>query len=251
MTKLLAAMALVILSALLACSSSDPTPSPARATATGEPTATQQPTALPTATAEPTQASPEEPSETPTAGAIPGTGFSQDELDCIGEDAARIAGSVTGRGPVQATDEEKHRLMSCLGDDTIAAMFMASIVPSADTLSEETTACTRTAFEYIDPGAAMGASAGDDVLAGMAAGMTMLMVTAYCMNDEEFDQNAHLLNLTDEVRAQVHCVAAELGGAKELAEAMTTAQRGNPTAMVAATETCGVENEDPEPTPDS
>ena len=129
-------------------------------------------------------------------------------------------------------------------------MFIANFVPSGQTLSEETSACARQAFDVIDPRETMTSGARNDFTGAMAAGMAMMMVTAYCMNDEEFAANALLLDLKEEDRTQVHCITGELGGPTQLADAMMAAQYGNPEAIAAAAEACGIDTDplsDPAP----
>ena len=277
MTRLLATAALLILGALLACSSPDPTPAPTAPPTPVPPTATAEPTptlgqTAPSETPETTLApsAQQQPGSQPQTTPAPDTGetpeaesttepgnrlqplpvqgrtdlqgeLSQAELDCIGDGADRIAGAITGRSPLQATDEEKLHLLECLSDETMARLFIANFVPSGQTMGEETSDCATLAFEVIDPRETMTSGARNDFTGAMAAGMAMMMITAYCMNDEEFAANAPLLDLAEEDRTQVRCITGELGGPKELAEAMMTAQYGSPEAITAAAEACGID----------
>ena len=246
---------LILMATLAACSGPIPDP-----IATSTPTATATPTATPapTATANPTAA----PTETPTISPVPEeptptqtpdgrlapvrlqdseslqSALSNAELACIGDDPETLNRSLTGQGP--ASREEQARLIGCLNDETLARLFLAGFVPGPGPLSTESSECVRAAFDVINPREVMTAGLEGNPGMAMASSMAALSVTMACLNDEEWDQAAPAVGISEEERAGAQCLMAGLGGPRQMAEAMQAAGEGDFTKLAEAGAVCGL-----------
>ena len=246
---------LILMATLAACSG--PTPDPI---ATSTPTATATPTATPapTATANPTAA----PTETPTISPVPEeptptqtpdgrlapiriqdseslqSALSNAELACIGDDPETLKRSLTGQRPTSR--EEQARLIGCLNDETLARLFLAGFVPGPGPLSTESSECVRAAFDVINPREVMTAGLEGNPGMAMASSMAALSVTMACLSDEEWDQAAPAVGISEEERAGAQCLMAGLGGPRQMAEAMQAAGEGDFTKLAEAGAVCGL-----------
>ena len=258
---------LVVLAALLACGSQTPTSGGAETTvpaaagaATSAPapeptetpqsvmTATPRPTAAPRAT----PASPPTPEPTATP-APPGvlaplqaldsgamlSELSDAELACIGDDPEKLVQALTGHG--SASREEQAEFIGCLGDETLARVFLAGFLPGPGPFSQETSDCVRAAFEVIDPRAVMTAGIEGDPSRATAGSITGLFATITCLNDEEWEEAASRLGMRPDERERMQCLLDQLGEPGEMAEATKAAGEGDFTDLAKAGSECGLE----------
>ena len=165
------------------------------------------------------------------------------ELECIGDDPEKLARSLTGPG--QASREEQAKFIGCLGDETIARLFLAESVPGLGPLSQETSDCVRAGFAVIDPRTVMTAGMEGDPGRAMAGSMTALSVTIACLNDEEWDAAASMMGMRPEEREGMRCLLDQLGGPGQMAEAMKAAGEGDFTGLAQAGADCGLEDMGP------
>ena len=240
---------LIFMATLAACSG--PTPNP---TATATPTETPAPTATANPTAAPTETPtispvPEEPTPTQTLdGRLAPirlqdseslqSALSNAELACIGDDPETLKWSLTGQRPTSR--EEQARLIGCLNDETLARLFLAGFVPGPGPLSTESSECVRAAFDVINPREVMTAGLEGNPGMAMASSMAALSVTMACLSDEEWDQAAPAVGISEEERAGAQCLMAGLGGPRQMAEAMQAAGEGDFTKLAEAGAVCGL-----------
>ena len=74
----------------------------------------------------------------------------------------------------------------------------------------------------------------------MASSMAALSVTMACLSDEEWDQAAPAVGISEEERAGAQCLMAGLGGPRQMAEAMQAAGEGDFTKLAEAGAVCGL-----------
>ena len=267
MLKLPLWIALVIFTALVACGEQTPTPDGAAATVPApvetatsapapEPTNTQQ--AASTATPRPTAAPKTTPDSTPTPEPTPTpapdgvlaplrlqdslalrSALSEAELACIGDNPEKLARMLTRQEPTAR--EEQSRFFGCLGDETLARIFLAGFVPGPEPLSQETSGCVRAAFEVIDPRTVMTAGLEGDPGRAMAGSMAALSVTMACLNDEEWEATGPQVGMGPDERDGMQCLMEALGGPGPMATAMRAAQEGDPGDLARAGNECGME----------
>ena len=246
---------LVILAALTTCTAATPAPSPTETPAPRDiaatpvlPPNTPEPeaAATPTPPPEPTTKSPTAaPTATPAVSPTPTpqgvltplpiqdpqalvSGLSDAELDCIGDDAEKLARSLPG--PNTAPRKELAELFGCLEDETLVRLFLAGFVPGTD------------------PRAVMTAGMEGDPGAAMAGSMAAFTSTLACLNETEWEAVAPKAGIDPEERGEVLCLLEELGGAAELATALMEAGQGDRAAISRAGVGCGM-NPEPGPTP--
>ena len=275
MLKLSLTAIFVILAALAACFDPPPTPETAETTVPRTIAATSPPPAkspepegaYPTATAAPKSTPTEGPTSplTPEATSTPVSpgvmaplpignpeallsSLSDAELACIGEDPERMIASLTGVKP--ASREEQARLIGCFDNDTVNLLFMATILPSQEPLSAETSDCILATLDVIYPRAVMTARLEDDPETAMAGSMTAFTVSVSCLNDEEWEAAAPKLGMGPEDREGMVCIMSALGGPAEMAKAMTEAMKAGDVVEGTALFTGGLEcGMDPGPEP--
>ncbi len=187
MQSIILTAALIILVALAGCSNptqapEGPTPSPApmptqvpsptqEPAATTAPTATAatppttRPTLVPAATAKPEPPSTPAPKgETPTGVLSPlnlhdtedvNSEISEAELSCLKEGSPGLHLSWAFILPGYGDLQERVEIIGCLEDETVARIFVADTAEGVATLSLESSACLRAAFNEIDPRAVM------------------------------------------------------------------------------------------------
>ena len=257
MDRFVLLLALVIMAMLAACS--DPTPAPETVeTSTPEavpvtsapPANTTRPEA-PRATAAPTPSIPT--TSTPIPPGVPPalpaqdqealiSSLSEDELSCIDQNPERMIATLIG-GPEDppASVEEMAKLIGCLDDDTVNQFFIAAIVPGPGPLTAETTDCVLAGLHVIDPRAMMTAGLVEDEPERVFFGsMAVFNVSIACLTDKEWERAALASGISDQGRAGLQCLMAELGGPDEYAEALLKTQEGNITELVQAGAECRV-----------
>ena len=159
--------------------------------------------------------------------------------------------ALTGGAP--SSKEQQTRVIRCLDDDTVNQLFISTIVPSPGPLSVETTNCVLAGLEVIDPRAVMTSGLEGDPAKAMAGSMIAFTVTLACLNDMEWTETASRLGMVPEDREGARCLMEELGGPKQMGEAMTTGtmsgREGDTDRLSSALTTCGLATMSPEPRP--
>ena len=235
------AVLLILLMAVMACTTATPAPTPVATPAprgiattpalppnTPEPEATPTPSPEPTTTVVPTAASRATPTSTPapmptvTSGPTPTpappralaplplhdpqallSSVSDAELDCIGE-PDRLVGALAGLGT--PSPDVLAEIFGCMEDETLTRLFLASFVPVTEPLSPQSSRCVRAAFDVIEPRMVMTAGLEGDPGAAMAGSMAALTVTIACLNDEEWEAVAPEMGMRPEGRAGMQCL---------------------------------------------
>ena len=266
MLKLLYFAILVAVAALLACS--DPTPTPTNTPAptpttaptnTPVPTPTPEPTATPDPTATPEPASTPEQDQEDAVERVNGLGgiaplrmddpaavtgeLSQSELECLAgvADTERLLEFFAS--PELATPEQQIQLIGCLEDETTLRIFLTGLIGDTGPLSEETSACIRTGMEGIDLRSVMLAGTAGDEQAAMIGGMSGMLLTLSCLNEEEFEAAAPALDMTSEDRESLQCVLERLGGPEGMAETLGSGNENSFMALFGVAMGCGLQME--------
>ena len=269
MTKsfpLVATVLTVILMALLACAGATPAPEPKEtrvpasiATATLQPANTPRPEATATRSPAPTVGPTTVPTAAPTSTPTPTpdgrlapirlhdsqalvSSLSQAELACIGDVPETL--DLVRAWPSQESKDELLRLIGCLGNETLARLFLSGLVAGPEPLSLETSDCVRAAFAVIDPKEAMTAGIENDpVKAGRAIAASTAAATTVtaCLADEEWERATPMMEMGPQDRASQRCLLETLGGPAKMAEAMKAAGEGNFAALAGAGKECGLD----------
>ena len=223
-----------------------------------EPTAAPAPTATsvpaPTATAAPI-AKPAEPDS--GAGVIAPlnmqdpqalmSALAPDELSCILQSADPQVLQKLMSAPDTATPEEAEGFINCLEDETLLTFFLVPFTSQTGALGEETSACLRIGFEGIDLRAMMlGSFASPDDEAAQISGLTGFIVTASCLNEEEWELASPALELGPYNPEGLECVLDKVGGPEGLA-AMSRPDAGPPIALFGAAAECNLAFMQPPP----
>ena len=246
---------LTVLLTLMACS--DPTPAP-----TNTPAPTQAPAPTPRSTATPTPA-PTEPSYAP--GDEPGQGaiiplmlddsetfaseVSDSELACMAGTADIERLSRILFGTEEPTPAEFDVIRGCLRDEIILRMFLGGFVQDLAPLSLETVVCIRAGFEGIDFRSAMlAAILGNEPNDMDVNDRDMLLASVFviipCLNDEEWETAATVLDMDPGTRAAMMCLLEEIGGTEGMTAALEAWAEGSLTALLLAATGCGLETEE-------
>ena len=243
---------LTVLLTLMACS--DPTPAP-------DPTSTRAPASTPRPTATPTP-TPTEPSYAP--GDEPGQGaiislmlddsetfaseVSDSELACMAwtADIERLGRILFGTE--EPTPAEFDVIRGCLRDEIIRRMFLGGFVQDLAPLSLETVVCIRAGFEGIDFRSAMlAAILGNEPNDMDVNDRDMLVASVFviipCLNDEEWETAATVLDMDPGTRAAMMCLLEEIGGTEGMTAALEAGAEGSLTALLLAATGCGLETE--------
>ena len=282
MSKLLYCAILAAVAALLACSSPTPTPVPTDTpvpTATLAPTWTPipTPTPMPTATPVPTAAPKPAPANTPepTESAAPesvapteampketaGSGgiaplrmddpaaiaaeLSESELACLAEVAATDRLLQLFAAPELASPEEQTQLIGCLEDETTLRIFLTGLIGDTGPLSEETSTCIRTGMAGIDLRSVMLAGTTGDEQAAMIGGMSGMLLTLSCLNEEEWETAAPALGMQPGERENLQCVMEQMGGPEGMAATLGAGDESSFMALFGAAMGCGLQMEPP------
>ena len=111
-------------------------------------------------------------------------------------------------------------LIGCLDDDTVNQLFIAAIVPGPGPLTAETTDCVLAGLHVIDPRAMLTAGLVEDESERVFFGsIAAFNVSIACLTDEEWERAAPASGISDQDRAGLQCLMAELGGPGEYADA--------------------------------
>lgn len=137
-----------------------------------------------------------------------------------------------------------HRLIGCLGDETLARLFVAGFMPGPEPLGLETSDCVRATFAVVHPQEVMTAGIEDGPKrAGraMAARTTVAATTAACLNDEERERSIWMNEIGPQKRSERQCLMEVLGEPGEMAEAGRAGCEGHSTGLEEAAAACGLD----------
>ena len=226
------------------------------------PTATSAPAPTATSAPAPTATSAPAPTATPAkpdsgAGVIAPldmqdpqalmSALSPDELSCILQSADPQVLQKLMSAPDTATPEEAQGFIGCLEDETLLTFFLVPFTSQTGALSAETSACLRGGFEGIDLRALMlGSFASPDDEAAQISGLTGFIVTASCLNEEEWELASPALELGPYNPEGLECVLDKVGGPEGLA-AMSRPDAGPPIALFGAAAECNLAFMQPPP----
>ena len=252
MINLISFVALIALSAILACGGDDVTESPTNTsipptvppTATAPLTATPKPTATPMPTVTPKPTTSRVATEVPEATVVPSVStqtpeeetkdaqiaplslenpaaimaeLTQDELACAASVARTDRLLQIFAAPELASPEERSALLGCFSDETLMRFFLTGLIGQSGPLSVESSACVRAGMEGIDLRSLMTAEQESDQQAAMVDSMSAMVLTLSCLNDEEFSAARSALGMTPEDRENLECVLDKLGGPEGMA----------------------------------
>ena len=266
MQNIILTAVLVILAALAGCSSPTqtprpPTPSP-EATPTQPPSPTERPTTATVPAATPAAAPTTIPTPVPAATATPeppstpapkgerqagvlsplslhstedvNSELSEAELSCLKEGSPGLHLSWAFILPGYGDPQERVEIIGCLEDETVARIFFADIAEGVATLSLESSACIRAAFNEIDPRSMMLAKVEGFPEDTLNSATTLHFVTMACLNDAEWETAAEWLQEESELRGWMQCMMEKLGGPGEMATAMTVGDEEHQKALAEA-----------------
>ena len=251
MSKLiLLALVLVSLTAILACSRDDSTPA---AQPTAEPTVTRAPeaTATPTATPQPTATETPPGDGSETAQGLTAlnmvdpqaflSSLSAGEQSCLSDKDVAVTQVMAAMTSTDSS-EEGDAILDCLEDETVLRLFLSEPLTATGELTEETASCIRDGLGGMDLRPMM-KSTGPDAgsMDAQIAGMASFLTFTACLNDEEWEAAAPMLELGPRDESGTDCLLAELGGSTGVAEALLrTDESGIPQAFIGAAAKCGV-----------
>lgn len=228
--------------------------------ATPEPTPAATPQPTPAPTPEPTPAM--TPEATMDSGESDGDGsnvlaplvnlsaqpptldVSADEEACL--TAALGAGFAQALAvPDSVTEEVSEAALGCLEEESILRLFLTPFLALTGPLSAESSECIRTGFGDTDyamlmrtAAAQQGGQAGGEM--AMMAGMTTMIVTLSCLDDDEFQKVAPTFGVAPGEREGFECVLEYLGGPEEMA-ALMSPEAGPPMKLFEALGTCQIQ----------
>ena len=173
--------------------------------------------------------------------------LSQDELSCLLQNVDPQILQRLNDPTDDPTPEEAEGFINCLEDETLLAFFLMPFTSQTGALSEETSACLRIGFEGIDLRAMMlGSFASPDDEAAQISGLTGFIVTASCLNEEEWELASPALELGPYNPKGLECVLDKVGGPEGLA-AMSRPDAGPPIALFGAAAECNLAFMQPPP----
>lgn len=145
--------------------------------------------------------------------------------------------------PPGGSGETTLAIINCLRDETVLRLFLTQLIGQVEPFTPETSTCIREGFVPLDlRGMLTPAVVGDAPANSLALSMAALSVSVGCLNDAEWETYAPRLGMNPADREVAACLFEQLGGPKELAEAMSSAGRGGtPEELIRAGETCGLE----------
>ena len=200
----------------------------------------------------------------PTTGTEPGPGEGVDrQMDALAgvfaglsdSELACIAGVGISPEMLQdpsvvdsATPEQQGQVLGCLENETVTSLFLSGFVGNPSQLSDETSACIRTGMEGIDLRSVMLAGSAGDEEAAMVGGMSAMLLTVSCMNDEEFAVSAPALGFNPDDREGLDCVMEQLGGPEGFAATLAPGDQSGIFALLTAAAQCGLEMQGAAPT---
>ena len=118
--------------------------------------------------------------------------------------------------------EDEAWIVACLGDETLTGVFLAMLLWDSGPLSQETSACLRTEFEWVDLRELMtedtrGQEQDDRAGATFFSGYFTAIA---CLNQGEWDAAAAALGLAPGDQESIQCFLEAVGGPEALAAAL-------------------------------
>ena len=138
------------------------------------------------------------------------------------------------------SSEVRGQALGCLDDDTVADIFFSRIVGDLRELTPETNVCVRSGMEAVDLRGVMAAGPDGDEQEAVTAGMSVLLLTVSCLNDEELAEAGLALGIMPEDREGFLCVIDELGGPEGFAGLFEAEDESGLTALFGASMKCGM-----------
>ena len=141
--------------------------------------------------------------------------------------------------------DEEAWIVACLGDETLTSVFLAMLLGDSGPLSQETSACLRTDFEWVDlrefmtegiRGREQDDRAGAIFLSGYFTAIA-------CLNQEEWDAAAADLGLNPGDQESIQCFLEALGGPEALAAALEGTDEAGSVSLYPAMLGCGLDFE--------
>lgn len=167
--------------------------------------------------------------------------LSEPELACLRDIGPVMHRRWTWILPGYGNQEERARIIGCLGDETIARIFLADTAEGVGPLSLETSTCVRAAFKEIDPRRVMLAKVEGFPGDTLNSATTLHFATIACLSDEEWETAAEWVREAPELREWMQCIMGKLGGPGEMAVAMTKDGRSDREALSEAAGDCAEE----------
>ena len=171
---------------------------------------------------------------------------SDSELACMAgtADPERLVRIFSGFD--EPTQEELNVILGCLQEETLLRRFLGGFVQDPAPLSPETGVCIRAGFEGIDlRSAMMAALLGNERNNMLVAGV---FVTIACLNDEEWETAATVMDVDPGARETMLCLLEQIGGTEGMTAALEAGDEGSLTDLLLAATGCGLETErGPEP----
>ena len=199
------------------------------------------PVAPPTLDPEPTPESMTEIPADPFASVL--AGLSNAELACLAD---------TGISPVMlqdpaaldsATPEQQAHVLGCFSDETVTNLFLSGLVGDPSQLSPETSACIQSGIQDIDLRGVMLAGGAGDEQTAIIGGMSAMLLSVSCLNDDELEAAGPTLGMTPEDRDGILCVMEQVGGPEGMAEILSAEDETGIMTLFGATFACGLDLE--------
>ena len=167
--------------------------------------------------------------------------LSETELVCLAgaADMARLMEIFSA--PDLATPEEQAKIFDCLEDESLLRIFLTDIIEAAGSLSLETSTCIRSGMEGVDLATAMRAGTAGDEEAAMIGGMSAMIVTMSCLNEEEWQAAAPALGAQPGERENLQCVMEKLGGPEGMAATLAAGDENSMMTFFGAVGECGLQ----------
>ena len=141
--------------------------------------------------------------------------------------------------------EEEAWIVACLGDETLTGVFLAMLLGDSGPLSQETSACLRTDFEWVDlrefmtegiRGREQDDRAGAIFLSGYFTAIA-------CLNQEEWDATATVLGLNPGDQESIQCFLEAVGGPETLTATLEGTDEAGSVSLYPAMMGCGLDFE--------
>ena len=278
MLKLLYFAIFISLTALLACSGPEKSPSPTAVvqapaaesildpppapveTPVEDPVPAEDPAQAesPIPTGDPTTAPAEEPEPTDAPSEItPGprtpdpssmnsteilvSDLSDAELSCISEIGDPQQLMTLMNKPEFASPEERNALAICLENETLLKVFLKGFTDQTGPLSSDTSACISAGLRNFDLHAMMLTNPeGPDTQATMVKDMAGRLITLSCLNEDEWKAASPTLDLQPEGREALQCVMNKLGAPEGIVASLEFKEGEPPQAIFNAVAECGL-----------
>ena len=170
-------------------------------------------------------------------------GLSNEELTCLAGSGVSPESMQDPSGLDFATPEQLAQIFGCFDDETVLNLFLNGLVGDPGQFSEETSTCIRTGMEEIDLRGVMLAGTAGDEEAAMVGGMSAMMLTLSCLNEEEWQATAPALGMEPGERENLQCVMDQMGGPEGMSDALVSEDGTGIMEFFGAAIACGLEME--------